>query len=456
MSRRSIFSLVLLAVIICGIVIRSTLFPSSPTKPITSQTDGVYYSAEGEWSEFYANRAPPGTGWVHLPRPCDRPAFASGVDPFLLGFVQPHVCGECHPDKYEGFEKTSHFRTSSAATLETVLGDFTSGKHRLDTKDPNLYFEMTAEEDGLFQRVVVKQPEGQQYEHRERFDIVTGSGNHGQTYLYWAGDQLCQLPISYFTESGGWINSPGHHRDGTADFARGIGERCLACHTTYFATDPLSFNRHDPTNYILGVTCVRCHGPGWAHVQYHRTHETDVEARYIVNPGDLPQDRANEVCAQCHSGVGELLQPAFSYRPGEPLDQFLALDMSTANPKNDDPHAANQLLRLMKSRCFKESKEMTCGTCHDPHQNERGNLKLFAERCVACHEEEACHLASEYGSRIRHWCVECHMPSRRDAQGAMETTSGVLTPLLRDHFIRGWPDATERVIGEMQDDPHLK
>ena len=455
MNRRTLFRLIFLAAIFSAVAIGLTVSPRRQSLPITSLTGGVYYSDSQGYFDFYANRAPPGTGWIHLPEPNERAQFASGVDPFLQGFVQPHVCGECHPDQYEGFPQTAHFRTSSAATLATVLGEFTAGKNRLNTKDPNLHFEMVAEEDGLFQCVVVQQ-DGHRYEHRERFDIVTGSGNHGQTYLYWHGDQLCQLPISYFTESGGWINSPGPYRDGTADFARGIGDRCLACHATYFASDAQAFNRHDPTNFILGVTCVRCHGSGWAHVQYHRTHETDGEAHYIVNPNKLPRESANQLFAQCHSGVGRPLQPAFSYRPGEPLDQFLALDMSAANPKNDDPHAANQLLRLMKSRCFKESQEMTCATCHDPHQNERGNLKLFAERCAACHEEEACHLASEYGSRIRHRCVECHMPSRRDAQGAMETTSGVLTPLLRDHFIRGWPDATERVIGEMQDDPHLK
>src|SRR3970040_1130992 len=28
----------------------------------------VYYSAPGHWAEFYVNRAPPGTGWVHLPQ----------------------------------------------------------------------------------------------------------------------------------------------------------------------------------------------------------------------------------------------------------------------------------------------------------------------------------------------------------------------------------------------------
>ena len=43
-----------------------------------------------------------------------------------------------------------------------------------------------------------------------RFDIVVGSGTRGQTYLYWQGNQLYQLPVSYFTPAHTWSNSPGY------------------------------------------------------------------------------------------------------------------------------------------------------------------------------------------------------------------------------------------------------
>ena len=449
-NRRSILLLLLLIVVSAGVLWGVRQFAEPAILPVTSMPKGVYYSAGHQWFDFYEQRAPGGTGWVHLPEPSGADEFRSEADPFLRGFVQPQVCGECHPTKYEGFRDTAHFRTSSIATRDTVLGDFAPPGNRLATKDPNVHFEMLTDGDRLFQRVVIQQ-DGRQYEHHRPFDIVTGSGNHGQTYLYWEGDRLCQLPISFFSESG-WINSPGSYRDGTADFARGVGDRCLDCHATFFDSSPVEFNRHDRTKFILGVTCVRCHGPGWAHVQYQRSHPEDKEARYIVNPSSLPRDRANEVCAQCHSGVGRPLQPAFTYRPGEPLEEFIQLDMSDDNPKNDDPHAANQLLRLMKSRCFQESENMTCATCHDPHQNERADRELFNQRCAKCHALDACHLAGEYGSQLQNRCVECHMPSRRDSEGAMETSSGELLPLLRDHLIKGWPDVTEQVIAEMREE----
>jgi len=38
-------------------------------------------------------------------------------------------------------------------------------------------------------------------------DIVIGSGVRGQSYLYWHGDQLYELPVSYWSDGSRWINS---------------------------------------------------------------------------------------------------------------------------------------------------------------------------------------------------------------------------------------------------------
>lgn len=400
----------------------------------------VHYSAPDEWADFYLNHAPPGTGWVHLPKNRKTDGRRPNSNPARQGFVRADVCGQCHADKFESFQETAHFRTSSEATLKTVLGQFGPEHGRLKTRDPNLWFELLSQDDGLFQRVVVER-DGNAYQHTERMDLVVGSGNHGQSYLYWHGDELYLLPVSFFSESGGWINSPGFYRDGTADFARGIGHRCLDCHATYFAAMPGYEVRYDRQDYILGVTCVRCHGHGWAHVQYHRTHPSDKSPRYVVQPGDLPRDRSNEVCAQCHSGVGELLAPAFTYQPGDRLESHLHLDYGADDPQNDDPHAANQLARLMRSRCFQESPSLTCAVCHDPHRHERGDLKLFARRCGKCHESGDCKLTGTAGDQIKDRCVQCHMPSRRDLETPIQTREGERLPLLRDHYIKVWPEA---------------
>jgi hypothetical protein len=144
--------------------------------------------------------------------------------------------------------------------------------------------------------------------------------------------------------------------------------------------------------------------------------------------------------------VGELLAPAFTYQPGDPLGEYLRLDASTDGAPNDDPHSANQLARLMKSRCYQSSENLTCAVCHDPHRQERGDLNLFAERCMKCHTVGDCKSTGTTRAQIKQHCVECHMPSRRDVEDAMQTSVGELLPLLRDHYIKVWPDVTQQVL----------
>ncbi|MBW3596509.1 MAG: cytochrome c family protein [Planctomycetes bacterium] len=441
MPRRYV-ACIALAVVVAAIAI-ARFAVSGGVRPI-EEYDRVYYSSPERNAAFYDELAPEDVGWVLLPQPGREGAFRSHGDPALQGFVRPQVCAECHPEKYEGLKGTAHYRTSSEASLETILGEFGGKRGRLETRDPHLHFEMVADAERLRQCVIV-QSRGEVYRHCQPFDLVVGSGNHGQSYLYWRGDELYQLPVSYFSESDSWINSPGLYRDGTADFARGIAHRCLDCHATFFAAAPGADIRYDREKYILGVTCVRCHGAGWAHVQYHRTHPRDASPRYIVHPGKLPRDRANEVCAQCHSGVGTLLGPAFAYHPGDPLDAHLHLEAGVDDPTNDDPHAANQLARLMRSRCFQESESLTCAVCHDPHRQERGDLKTFALRCGKCHQSGDCTAPGTSQAPLKDYCIECHMPSRRDFQSMMQTSEGELLPLLRDHLIQVWPEVAEQV-----------
>lgn len=180
-------------------------------------------------------------------------------------------------------------------------------------------------------------------------------------------------------------------------------------------------------------------------MEHHQQNPDSTAGQHIVNPGNLRRERMNEVCAQCHSG-GEQLRESFTYVPGEPLEDYLAIDLSGENASNEDPHSANQLARLIKSRCFQKSDSMTCATCHNPHQQERGNQALFSDRCRECHQTQDCIEFPDLGVAIQNRCIECHMPARRDDVVSVHTSDGkTVTPLLRDHYIRGWPDAAVRV-----------
>jgi hypothetical protein len=383
---------------------------------------------------------------VLLPKALDVPATlpkASGN----LPFIGAEACGECHREKYEGFLRTAHHHTSREASQESILGDFEESRNQLKTGDPSLFFRMEKEGNEFYQRLFVKF-RGQIYRHSQRIDLVTGSGNHGQSYLYWQGDELYQMPVSYFREIDRWVNSPAYW-DGTADFARPIRARCLDCHATYFENIVGTVNQYRKDTYFLGVSCERCHGPGREHAN-SPDRSGQGQSLPILHPGRFSRDRLTELCAQCHSGVGIAIRPSFSYRPGEPLNEYVQLDHSR-NDVEGGVHTDDQLARLKLSRCFRESRTMTCVTCHDPHQQERGNRVLFSNRCQRCHEPRHCGLAREIGPGIGQNCIDCHMLSQRDRHLKMQTTGSRLSPLLRDHFIARWPQVSQRLLEEIQD-----
>jgi len=124
---------------------------------------------------------------------------------------------------------------------------------------------MDATEQGYFQTAIMRQSPTDVVYRAERFDVVIGSSRKGQTYLFWKGDQLFELPVSYWVGLDEWVNSPGYH-DGTAFFSKGVTPRCLECHATSFKSLTPPLNRYDKTSLVLGMTCEKCHGPGGEHV----------------------------------------------------------------------------------------------------------------------------------------------------------------------------------------------
>jgi len=282
----------------------------------------------------------------------------------------------------------------------------------------------------------------QLYRQSERIALVTGSGNNGQSYLYWRDDALYELPVSFFRQVGTWVNSPGF-ADGSANFARPITGRCLECHSTWFEQVPDTINRFRPEGYILGVTCERCHGPALKHLQFHMA-DPSPEPHFIVNPGKLPRDRCNEICAQCHSGEGVLKTPAFSFRPGQVLADHVTLsDKPSPNP---GIHTNTQLLRLQESRCFTGSGSLTCATCHDPHQNEHGRVDVISARCQKCHAVADCAKEPEFGAPIADWCGACHLPRVDTNDTHFFTRSRTVGLGIHDHLIRRATDPEVEAI----------
>jgi Cytochrome c554 and c-prime len=347
-------------------------------------------------------------------------------------YAGDETCGKCHGDKLESYFKTAHHLTSRQATADSIAGPFRSGVNILKTSSPGLRFRMDAKAGRFYETAIFGIPPSTTSE-TEPIEVVIGSGRKGQTYLYWKGDRLFQLPVSYWVDAGQWVNSPGYE-DGDAKFDRPVMSRCLECHGSYVESLPDSQpNRYNKTSLVWGVSCERCHGPGREHVARHQSRSAQTSAEAIVNPAKLPRDRDVEVCAQCHAGMRFPIAPAFSYLPGERLDHYL-------DPGRSDPDArvdvhGGQVALLQRSRCYQSSPNMTCSSCHDVHQPQR-DPAAFSARCLTCHKEENCRIFKQMGSRIARGCVDCHMPVQESKAIVSASKGKRMNARVRTHWIK--------------------
>ena len=351
------------------------------------------------------------------------------------------ACISCHQKKTGHYHQTAHFNTSGSPSRDSIRGKFDAGSNILRTANSNLLFAMEVTDRGYFQKAVLRTSPTEGIERAERFDVVIGSGRKGQTYLYWDEARLFQLPISYWTELGEWINSPGY-TDGEANFERPIAARCLECHASTFESHAPLGNTYNKASLVLGISCEKCHGPGGEHVARYQSKSPPVSplASAIINPARLSRERQIEVCALCHAGIGQPLAPPLSFVPGNVLGDYLTFPKDEPNTPLD-VHGS-QVQMLERSRCFKSSSTMTCTTCHDVHTPQR-DLAAYAVQCLACHKVESCRTFPKLGHEIDRRCIECHMPAQETAQIIISAMNGrTLRPKVRNHQIGIYPGSS--------------
>jgi hypothetical protein len=338
-------------------------------------------------------------------------------------------CRACHSEKVETFRRTAHYLTSRMPDKDSILGNFNPPENVMKTVNPELTFRMEAKGGEFFQTAVEGEGAGAST-RSEKFGVVIGSGGKGQTYLYWKGDLLFQMPVSYWREMG-WVNSPGYV-DGEANFERGIIPRCLECHATYIEAAPPPGNRFHREGLITGITCEKCHGPGRAHVEWAKRKPAASGDEGILNPAKFERARQMDLCGWCHAGHGRPLQAWFSYQPGELLNKYI--EMAPPDPNAAVDVHGSQVELLEKSRCFAASS-MTCLTCHDVHQTQH-DRGAFSQKCLGCHKEESCGMFAKKGHAIASDCVDCHMPEQETNLILFDENGKKARPLVRNHWIK--------------------
>jgi hypothetical protein len=343
------------------------------------------------------------------------------------------TCLSCHQQQ-TSFERTAHRLTSRLPTRDAIAGGFGPAENVLRTANPSLHFRMDSTATGFFETAVMgRGPDTTM--RSERIAFVTGS-RKGQSYLYWdAGDQLYQLPVSYWTGVG-WANSPGYP-DGRPNFERPIPPRCLECHSSGFEAVARSdvVNRYRRTGVLLGITCETCHGSGQQHVRRERSFLHAVLPPAIVNPARLPRPRQLDGCALCHGGAPAPRTAAFSYVPGQPLEK--RIDWQAPSDSGVIDVHGNQVALLERSKCFRAS-QMTCVTCHDVHREQRDVAEL-ASRCLTCHTPQSCGLFPRHGQALVGRCVDCHMPALTSTTIFATSRGQQLRVQVRTHWIKVYP-----------------
>ena len=364
------------------------------------------------------------------------------------GYVAPGACSACHREIVESYAQTGMARSFSAMRP----------KDTLELPAANFYHEASEEFFTVLQR------DGGSYLERHqiafdgnvtprldaRMDYRFGSGNHARTYISRTkSGELVELPLTWYSENGGaWAMSPGYDRPDHGGFSRRITYRCMFCHNAYpqnQTADDWEGSTRFPDRLPEGIDCQRCHGPGQAHLDAVRQRlPVQQVRRAIVNPARLSPERRMEVCLQCHLETTNLKLPAtllrtgrgvFSYRPGEPLENYiLHFDRAAAGNSDNRFEFAGTAYRFLQSPCYVKSQGgLSCTNCHNPHEpsNTAAAALRYVEVCRTCHETSMQKLVAEGGHPDSKDCVGCHMPKRRP--------SDAIHVMVTDHFIQRRP-----------------
>jgi predicted CXXCH cytochrome family protein len=350
------------------------------------------------------------------------------------------LCAPCHRGVWETYQRTAMARSFYPAAPQNMVEDFNATYFH---QPSNSYFTMLQRGGKYFQKRYQLAAGGRTPINvvEKQVDYVMGSGNHARTYLHRTpANTLIELPLGWYAEKGGYFAmNPGYDRPDHEGFRRPISYDCMFCHNAYPGTPAVPSSTQSVYIGALpeGIDCQRCHGSGAKHAALAGTAGVkpgDIRAA-IVNPARLTPDRQMEVCMACHlestsfplpNALQRFDRGPFSYRPGEPLADFiLNFDHAPSAGRQDKFEIVNAAYRLRRSACFLKGK-LLCTTCHNPHGAPRGEAaeQHYAKVCLQCHAaalDQKTHTSTT-------GCVTCHMPKRR--------TEDVIHVAVTDHFIQ--------------------
>ena len=385
------------------------------------------------------------------------------------GYVTDSACTPCHRALAESYKAVgmsqAFYRPRPEKRIEDLDQDF---YHQASKR----HYRMLERDGRLFLRRWQVGPDGVERNVLEReVHWILGSGHSSRSYIHqteWG--ELFQLPLAWYTENQSWGMAPGYDNADHKGFNRRVQRDCMFCHNAYppgvaAGSDVYGEPQVFPRELPEGIGCQRCHGPGAEHVEVAFDPEAPemLLRASIVNPGRLEPRLRDDVCMQCHlqpsvtlSGVRRIGRPMYSYRPGQPLSDYLVLmDVVEDRPSAERFEINHHPYRLRQSRCYSESEPgaLSCLTCHDPHRKvpPAEAAAHYRAACLTCHDLDDCDLDAMQlgkGSPAADNCAACHMPRRR--------TEDVVQATMTDHRIRHRPGGPELTAPLAEGDKRLE
>lgn len=281
------------------------------------------------------------------------------------GYVGSEKCLTCHLDLHseiaEGWQNASHHLTMSEVNGNADLpGNF--------------------ELNSLFSRE----------------DVWFVIGHHGERSVY-IDRESSVLPLEWLRVDSVWVERERSD----------ASQSCFGCHATGYFVSKRQFVE-------TGVGCEACHGPGRAHL------ESEGGAATIVNPADLPRERARMTCGQCHSlgkdPSGRYPFPVLTARAGltdeavalRPFEPGRDLELAFVDAKPLIVQKGGEYSLLVQAPEY--YADQVCTDCHDPHgmtENPRMLIDSTSGLCLRCHGDSITDLESHWGAD-KAPCWDCH------------------------------------------------
>ncbi|MDI6916021.1 MAG: cytochrome c3 family protein [Desulfitobacteriaceae bacterium] len=251
----------------------------------------------------------------------------------------------------------------------------------------------------------------------EDITIIIGS-NHNQAYAVWIpgyGNKLLNIRYNGIDSA---KPSMGQRTD-----ERVWEGSCIGCHVTgynptgldtafngqpyYTSTTPFNL---DGNIADLRIGCEACHGPSGE--------GTHLAGGTTINPAELTQDQQIDICGRCHGNWNTTVpgttarKDVFNFKPGDSLVELLSKDKNNGvdrirrpNWGSTDPKAKpflgngasnddhQEWYDFKISAHYLKTDNITCTTCHDPHENNEGagfGMRILkdldtAKICATCH-----------------------------------------------------------------------